>query len=314
MNSKSYLIPLFIIVLSSFSSAVAGAARLYATISPTSAQVYILNITPEFRQGMTLKPGTYQILVAKRGYKGVRKNIRVSQHDIYLNAKLVKDNASQASTLSVTSRYTLRVNTQPKDARIRIMNINPRFKQGIQLLPGKYDILVTREGYASKRRWINITDRNVTLNWRLKKRSQASQNRTTTPSSTVTKSALAQQAQPLLLNEAMQESCFSHTTTHQLENHSTTAVYQARLQQYPEFVNVDFVSDTQGLRNAFKFSGVRMGDKLELVGAVSYDGIRETVKASMVLEGSQLLVNIQQEGELLLKHVLGKVACSQVDI
>jgi len=48
------------------------------------------------------------------------------------------------------------VKTEPKGARARILNIRPRFHQGIELKPGRYHIEVSAKGYLTKKRWIEI--------------------------------------------------------------------------------------------------------------------------------------------------------------
>ena len=48
------------------------------------------------------------------------------------------------------------VETDPKGARVRILNIRPRFSQGIELKPGKYHIEVSAAGYATKKTWVTL--------------------------------------------------------------------------------------------------------------------------------------------------------------
>ncbi|HEY8569434.1 bifunctional serine/threonine-protein kinase/formylglycine-generating enzyme family protein [Microbulbifer sp.] len=59
--------------------------------------------------------------------------------------------------------YSLRVSVKPNDARIRIMNIVPRYSPGITLEPGRYDIEVSKPGYSTVRRWIEISSADVKL-------------------------------------------------------------------------------------------------------------------------------------------------------
>lgn len=65
--------------------------------------------------------------------------------------------------------YSLTVNATPSDARIRIMNISPKYKEGINLSPGKYDVLVDKQGYLSKREWVEIRDSDLVIDISLKK-------------------------------------------------------------------------------------------------------------------------------------------------
>jgi WD40 repeat protein len=50
----------------------------------------------------------------------------------------------------------LYVEVEPADARIRIMNIKPKFRQGISLSSGNYDILVDKAGFKSYRQWVEL--------------------------------------------------------------------------------------------------------------------------------------------------------------
>ena len=48
------------------------------------------------------------------------------------------------------------VHTEPKAARVRILNIKPKFYQGIVLITGPYHIEVSADGYEMKKFWIKI--------------------------------------------------------------------------------------------------------------------------------------------------------------
>jgi len=50
----------------------------------------------------------------------------------------------------------LLVYADPEKARVRILNIKPKFYQGIMLKPGKYLIEVSADGYKMKKIWIKI--------------------------------------------------------------------------------------------------------------------------------------------------------------
>ncbi|RKZ76103.1 MAG: hypothetical protein DRR16_30685, partial [Candidatus Parabeggiatoa sp. nov. 3] len=52
--------------------------------------------------------------------------------------------------------YRLNVDAIPKDANISIRNITPKFKQGICLKPGTYDIQVKKPGYKTWRKKVQI--------------------------------------------------------------------------------------------------------------------------------------------------------------
>ena len=63
----------------------------------------------------------------------------------------------------IKSKYRLTINASPYDSRIRIMNITPKYISGIALKPGKYDIYVTHPEYFSKRKWVTLTNADLSI-------------------------------------------------------------------------------------------------------------------------------------------------------
>ena len=60
---------------------------------------------------------------------------------------------AQAQT-STDGRLFIR--TAPEGARIRILNIKPKFDQGMLLAPGPYQIEVSADGYETRNIWITM--------------------------------------------------------------------------------------------------------------------------------------------------------------
>ena len=63
-------------------------------------------------------------------------------------------------------KFSLSVQTTPSDARVRILNIKPKYHDGIKLKKGKYHIEVSKRGYSSDSGWIELeedTNLNITL-------------------------------------------------------------------------------------------------------------------------------------------------------
>ncbi|MEG3768799.1 hypothetical protein V5298_20085, partial [Alteromonas sp. 14N.309.X.WAT.G.H12] len=56
------------------------------------------------------------------------------------------------------AEYPFILDVQPTRAKVMIMNIAPKYKKGMLLPQGKYDIKVSLPGYKSKRVWINHTN------------------------------------------------------------------------------------------------------------------------------------------------------------
>ena len=54
------------------------------------------------------------------------------------------------------SKAHLYVDTQSKDARVRILNISQSFFQGMELESGRYHVEVTANGYKTKKQWVTL--------------------------------------------------------------------------------------------------------------------------------------------------------------
>ncbi len=48
------------------------------------------------------------------------------------------------------------VETDPKGALVKVLNIKPRFRQGLDLDPGKYHLEISAAGYKAKRQWVKL--------------------------------------------------------------------------------------------------------------------------------------------------------------
>jgi len=96
-------------------------------------------------------PGRHRISIEKEGYEPYRKRIRIDRgHAVSLFVDL-------SETGPVKAR--LYVETTPEDARVRILNIGPVFRQGMDLDPGRYHVEVSAEGYEPDRRWVTLSSR-----------------------------------------------------------------------------------------------------------------------------------------------------------
>jgi len=49
------------------------------------------------------------------------------------------------------------VETEPKSARIRILNIKPKFYQGMELEPGSYHVEVSASNYVTQKTWVKLS-------------------------------------------------------------------------------------------------------------------------------------------------------------
>ncbi|WP_179137027.1 OmpA family protein [Candidatus Entotheonella palauensis] len=109
----------------------------------------------EYVKGMELPAGNYVLDVEREGYETDRRNVAIADRDVTLTVKLKAEE----------TKYALRIDATPSDSTIKIMNIHPKYRPGILLAPGRYDILVERTGYVRQRQGITIRDRNVEHNF-----------------------------------------------------------------------------------------------------------------------------------------------------
>jgi formylglycine-generating enzyme required for sulfatase activity len=79
-------------------------------------------------------------------------------HPRYARFKGDAGSGNLALEVIATQRHTARlfVKTQPVGARIRILNIEPNYKQGLDLEPGRYHLEVTADGHRQHIEWIDL--------------------------------------------------------------------------------------------------------------------------------------------------------------
>lgn len=123
------------------------AGKLYVETVPPGAKVRVLNIKPVFQQGMELEAGEYTIDAAIDGYETTVKTFTLQEgHDQVLTVELEKKRPAGK----------LFVKTEPADAKVRVLNIKPKFQQGMALDAGDYTIDVATSGFETAVRTVQI--------------------------------------------------------------------------------------------------------------------------------------------------------------
>ncbi len=76
--------------------------------------------------------------------------------------------AVRKAPVSKPGEATLRVTAFPQNARVRIMNIKPKFHQGIRLAPGRYQLEISAKGYYTELEWVSVkAGENATFDFNL---------------------------------------------------------------------------------------------------------------------------------------------------
>ncbi|OCC15325.1 Polysaccharide deacetylase, caspase activity [Dissulfuribacter thermophilus] len=131
------------------SSPAQSAGTLRFTSVPSGAMVYVdgerRGVTPLTVSG--LKPGVVSVRVEKEGYIATEKQVRVKPGRRTV-LKVYLDREKRTGWLTVKA--------DPADARIRILNIVPRYRPGIELEPGRYHLEVTKPGYKKNEEWVEL--------------------------------------------------------------------------------------------------------------------------------------------------------------
>jgi formylglycine-generating enzyme required for sulfatase activity len=103
----------------------------------------------------------------------VVKRTRGRQHPQYGKIKepdLARGDFVFTSTGGRLQIARLSVKTKPEGARVRILNIRPRFYQGMELKSGKYHVEVSAKGYNTEKSWIGLkAGEDKTINIQLSK-------------------------------------------------------------------------------------------------------------------------------------------------
>ena len=88
---------------------------------------------------MELGPGRYDLVVTRDGYKPARKRVTVSTADVTLDVALE------------LIKYKLTVQATPADSTIKFDNRQLEYRPGMALAPGRYALVVSRDGYQPAR-------------------------------------------------------------------------------------------------------------------------------------------------------------------
>lgn len=75
--------------------------------------------------------------------------------------------SSQAASEAPPPAYALNIKVSPANARIRLLNIPDKYRDGIELIAGRYHLEISKEGFVTKNEWVEIKNQPLTLNFQL---------------------------------------------------------------------------------------------------------------------------------------------------
>jgi len=132
--------------------------ELFVDIAPGDSKVAILNILPKYKPGIKLPEGKYIIQAQKKGFITQIEKVKI------LPGEKTKININ----LKPCPKGKLFIDTIPKDANIRITNIMPKYKEGMELDIKKYTIKVFKDGYITYKKQIILKPGNNKYKVKLK--------------------------------------------------------------------------------------------------------------------------------------------------
>ncbi len=132
--------------------------RLYVDAVPAETRIRILDIRPKFEQGMQLEEGEYTIDAQLNGYQTEIRKVRIRpDEDTRISLQLAQ--AEETGRLFVE--------TEPAGATVRVLDIRPRFAQGMELVQGEYTIDAQLDGYRTEIQKVSVLpgkDNKIRLN------------------------------------------------------------------------------------------------------------------------------------------------------
>lgn len=90
---------------------------------------------------------------------------RSEQASSQASAIISEQSSSESSSLAPPApTYALTIDTVPNDARVRLLNVPDKYKDGIELASGRYRIEVSKNGYNTKTDWVEIKEDALKIN------------------------------------------------------------------------------------------------------------------------------------------------------
>ncbi len=119
---------------------------------PVDAVVQIVNIQPQYSDGMRLPGGAYRIKVSKEGHIGKDVWMHLDKDLIYTVTLSPEAHVVKTSP----AMFELTIRTNPEGSQVGIINSDRDYHDGMLLRGGEYQIYVAKEGYESMEKSVTL--------------------------------------------------------------------------------------------------------------------------------------------------------------
>jgi len=132
-------------------SPLADAEQLEVRANVSGARVYVggRDVGPVPAVVTDLKEGEHTVRIVKEGYKPWTGTVSVTAGRKRIVRALLEEEKPRKARLYVRP--------VPAGATVRILNIGPRFEQGMELDAGRYHVEVTLNGYEEHKEWVELS-------------------------------------------------------------------------------------------------------------------------------------------------------------
>ncbi len=147
-----------------------GHGKLLLNITPEDAEASIMELETEYQHGMALPVGNYTVNFIKEGFADHQERITIAEGQaLTLDVALTPETSPQASAFSKVKEEDaaktkknngkLFVETVPPGATVRVLNIKPKFVQGMELKAGSYRLEILADGHETLRAVARVSKR-----------------------------------------------------------------------------------------------------------------------------------------------------------
>lgn len=147
---------LSVILQSNFAQQMAQGPKFLNTATRATASLFI---TTKPATTKLTQSNSHSAVSSKAQSSAVSSNVAVTVQSSMASSQQL---SSQASSIPLPT-YGLTIKTTPEDARIRLMNISDKYKEGISLISGRYHIEISKTGYKTKTEWVEIKNAALTV-------------------------------------------------------------------------------------------------------------------------------------------------------